>query len=188
MTEKDVKERKNETDDNNVNINSDDSLSGSTHLNEPVEEESALEKLKGEVKDAHDKYLRLAAEFDNFKRRNAREKIELIQTAGKDVISDLLEVLDDFERAQKQFETDEDIENVKKGSVLIFNKLKHKLQSRGLRAMETIGEDFNADLHEAITDVPAPTPELQGKVVDELTKGYYLNDKIIRHAKVVVGK
>lgn len=188
MAEKEVKEKKHETEDNNVNINSDDSQSGSTHLNEPVEEEPALEKLNEELKEARDKYLRLAAEFDNFKRRNAKERVELIQTAGKEVISDLLEVLDDAERAQKQFETDDDIENVKKGSILIFNKLKHKLQLRGLKPMESIGQDFNADLHDAITDIPAPTPQLQGKVVDELTKGYYLNDKIIRHAKVVVGK
>ena len=188
MTDKEVKEKMNESDDNVVNINSDDSLSGSTHLNEPVEEESALEKVKDELKDARDKYLRLAAEFDNFRRRNAKERIELIQTAGKDLISELLEVLDDFERAQKQFETDDDIEHVKEGSILIFNKLKHKLQSRGLKAMETIGNDFNPDLHEAITNIPAPRPEMQGKVVDELTKGYYLNDKIIRFAKVVVGK
>lgn len=188
MAEKEVKEKKHEKTDNNVDINSDESLSGTTHLNEPVEEESALEKAKEELKEARDKYLRLAAEFDNFKRRNAKERIELIQTAGKDVIVELLEVLDDFDRAEKQFETDGDIENVKKGSLLIFNKLRHKLQLKGLKPMESIGEEFNADLHEAITEIPAPSPELKGKVVDELTKGYYLNDKIIRHAKVVVGK
>lgn len=188
MTEKELKEKKPEKTDNSLDINSDESLSGSTHLNEPVEEESALEKATEELKESRDKYLRLAAEFDNFKRRNAREKIELIQTAGKDVIYDLLEVLDDFERAEKLFETDEDIDNVKKGAILILNKLKHVLQQKGLKPMESIGTDFNADLHEAITEIPAPKPELQGKVIDELTKGYYLNDKIIRHAKVVVGK
>ena len=188
MAEKEVKEQKNETTGNNMDINSDESLSGTTHLNEPVEEESGLEKLQAELKEARDKYLRLAAEFDNFKRRNAKERIELIQTAGKDVISDLLDVLDDCDRAQKQFETDEDLENVKKGAVLIFNKLRHTLQSRGLKAMEAIGAEFNADLHDAITEIPSPDPKFVGKVVDELTRGYYLNDKIIRHAKVVVGK
>lgn len=188
MAEKEVTENKHENTVNDLDINADESLSGSTHLNEPVAEESALEKAAEELKESRDKYLRLAAEFDNFKRRNARERIELMQTAGKDLIIELLEVLDDFDRAEKQFETDPDIENVKKGALLISNKLKHKLQLKGLKPMVSIGEEFDADLHEAITSIPAPSPELQGRVVDELTKGYYLNDKIIRHAKVVVGK
>ena len=134
MAEKDVKEQINETPENNVgvDINSDDSLSGSTHLNEPVAEESLLEKTKEELKDAKDKYLRLAAEFDNFKRRNAKERIELIQTAGKDVISEMLEVLDDWDRAQQQMEAAADSEQTKEGVSLIFNKLKSKLQARGL--------------------------------------------------------
>jgi molecular chaperone GrpE len=190
MAEKDVKEEKTETPENNngFDINADEALSGSTHLNEPVAEESALEKAKEELQEARDKYLRLAAEFDNFKRRTAKERVELIQTAGRDVITDLLDVLDDFERAQKQFETDEDITHVKAGLTLIFNKLRNKLQARGLKPMETIGKDFDADLHEAITEIPAASEDLKGKVADEVAKGYYLNDKIIRHAKVVVGK
>lgn len=189
MAEKRVKEQRNENPDNNgVDINADESLSGSTHLNEPVEEEPALEKLNQELKEAKDKYLRLAAEFDNYKRRNAKERIELMQTAGRDVISELLDVLDDFDRAQKQFESDEDIDHVKEGTILIFNKLRNKLQSRGLKPMESIGKDFDADLHEAITEIPAASEEQKGKVMDEVIKGYYLNDKIIRHAKVVVGK
>ena len=186
MADKKVKEQMH--DNNSVDINSDESLSGSTHLNEPVEEESALEKLNQELKDAKDKYLRLAAEFDNFKRRNAKERLELIQTAGKEVITDLLEVLDDIDRAQKQLENEEDIARVKEGTILIFNKLKNKLQSKGLKPMEAIGKEFDADLHEAITEIPAPADELKGKVADEVMKGYYLNDKLIRHAKVVVGK
>lgn len=189
MAEKDVKESKNGTSENigGFDINSDEALSGSTHLNEPLTEESALEKLREELQEAKDKYLRLAAEFDNFKRRNAKEKVELIQTAGRDVITDMLDVLDDFERAQKQFETDEDIKHVKEGLTLVFNKLRNKLQSKGLKPMESISKDFNPDLHEAITEIPVPD-NLKGKVVDEVVKGYYLNDKIIRHAKVVVGK
>lgn len=189
MAQKDLKEEKNGTSENNgFDINADESLSGSTHLNEPVTEESAIEKLKDELRESKDKYLRLAAEFDNFKRRNAKERVELIQTAGRDVITDLLDILDDFERAEKQFETDEDINHVKEGLTLIFNKLRNKLQSKGLKAMDTIGKDFDADLHEAITEIPAPSEDLKGKVVDEVVRGYYLNDKIIRHAKVVVGK
>lgn len=187
MAEKEAQEQNQDLTDNNVDINADEAMGGTTHLNEPLEAESTVDKLTNELKESQDKFLRLAAEFDNFKRRNARERIELIQTAGKDVIGDLLEVLDDVDRAQEQFDADQDIDSVKKGSILIFNKLRNKLQARGLKAMESIGEDFNADLHEAITQVPAPDPSMKGKVIDVLTKGYYLNDKIIRHAKVVVG-
>lgn len=190
MTEKDPKEEMSQASENNngFGINTDETLSGSTHLNEPLAEASALEKLKEELQEIKDKYLRLAAEFDNFKRRNAKERVELILTAGRDVITDLLDVLDDFDRAQKQFETDEDIKHVEEGITLIFNKLRNKLQSRGLKPMESIDKDFNTDLHEAITEIAAPSQELKGKVLDEVVKGYYLNDKIIRHAKVVVGK
>jgi len=132
--------------------------------------------------------LRKVAEFDNFKRRNAKERLELIQTAGKDVIIDLLDVLDDCDRAQKQFDKSNDIKEIKEGVLLVFNKLRNTLQARGVKAMETINKEFNPDLHEAITEIPAPSEELKEKIVDEVIKGYYLNDKIIRHAKVVVGK
>jgi molecular chaperone GrpE len=191
MAKKDVKEETNGTMENNntgFGINADEALNGSTHLNEPVAEESALEKVKEELKEAGDKYLRLAAEFDNFKRRNAKERVELIQTAGRDVITDLLEVIDDNDRAQKQLETSEDVQQIKEGVSLIFNKLKNKLQAKGLKPMESIHKEFNPDLHEAITEIPAPSENLKGKVLDEVVKGYYLNDKLIRHAKVVVGK
>ncbi len=129
----------------------------------------------------------LTAELENWKRRNARERVELIQTAGKDVIQSLLDVLDDCDRAQKQLERSETDPALKEGVLLVFNKLRGTLQQRGLKPMETIQTEFNADLHEAITEIPAPTEELKGKVLDEVMKGYYLNDKIIRHAKVVVG-
>lgn len=172
----------------NMDINTDDSVGGTTHLNEPVAEESALEKLKSELEDSKDKYLRLVAEFDNFKRRTAKERIEQMQTAGKDVIVDLLEVLDDCDRAQKQMETSEDVAIIKDGVLLVFNKLRNSLQAKGVKPMETIHQEFNADLHEAITEIPAASSDLAGKVIDEVVKGYYLNDKIIRHAKVVVGK
>ena len=191
MTKKNTKEEMNRTPENNNNgfdINADEALNGSTHLNEPVAEESALEKVKDELKEAGDKYLRLAAEFDNFKRRNAKERVELIQTAGRDVITDLLEVIDDYERAQKQLESGDDVQHIKEGVSLILNKLKNKLQAKGLKPMESINKEFNPDLHEAITEIPAPTEEQKGKVIDEIQKGYYLNDKIIRYAKVVVGK
>jgi molecular chaperone GrpE len=191
MTKKNAKEEMNRTPENYNNgfdINADEALNGSTHLNEPVAEESALEKVKDELKEAGDKYLRLAAEFDNFKRRNAKERVELIQTAGRDVITDMLEIIDDYERAQKQLESSEDVQQIKEGVSLIFNKLKNKLQAKGLKPMESINKEFNPDLHEAITEIPAPSEDLKGKVLDEVVRGYYLNDKLIRHAKVVVGK
>ena len=190
MTEKETMNAGNGSAENQstIDINADESLSGTTHLNEPVADESELEKLKTELEDSKDKYLRMVAEFDNFKRRNAKERIELIQTAGKEVISELLEVLDDFDRAQKQMEASDDSHAIKEGVMLVFNKLRNTLQARGVKAMESVNQEFNADLHEAITEIPAPTEALKGKVVDEIVKGYYLNDKIIRHAKVVVGK
>jgi len=140
------------------------------------------------VEELKDKDLRQAAEFDNFRRRTAKEKIELISTAGKDVIGSLLEVLDDSERAEKQLKNAQDLEALKEGFRLVFTKLRTTLQARGLKPMESIGTEFNPDIHEAITEIPSPSPEMAGKVIDEVEKGYYLNDKIIRFAKVVVGK
>lgn len=172
----------------NNGINADENQGGSTHLNEPVAEEGEVEKLKSELAEMRDKYLRSVAEFDNFRKRTAKEKLELIQTANKEVITALLDVLDDSERASKQLETSTDIQAIKDGVVLVFNKLKTTLQSKGLKAMESINQEFDADLHEAITEIPAPTPDMAGKVIDELQKGYMINDKIIRHPKVVVGK
>jgi len=190
MEEKDMQQN----DINNVgemeemNINADENMPGTSHLNDQMEEESEVENLKAEVQEQKDKYLRLFAEFDNFKRRNAKERIELIQTAGKEVITSMLDVLDDCDRAEKQLQKTDDINQVKEGVQLVFNKLRSTLQSKGLQPMESINTPFDVEKHEAITEIPASTKELKGKVVDEVTKGYYLNDKIIRHAKVVVGK
>ena len=178
-----------ETPDNGgVDINTDENQSGTTHLNEPVSDESDLEKLRAELEESKDKYLRKVAELDNLRRRTAKERIELIQTAGRDVITDMLNVLDDCDRAQKQLETSNDAEAIKEGVMLVFNKLRNSLLARGVRSMETLHHEFDPDLHDAVTEIPAATEELKGKVVDEIMKGYYLNDKIIRHAKVVVGK
>jgi molecular chaperone GrpE len=186
MADKDVKESyENERD---LDINADENISGTSHLNEPLQDDSELDKLKADLDAQKDKYLRLQAEFDNFRRRSAKERIELMQTAAKDVISDLLDVVDDADRAQKQLETTDDIKSNREGVTLVFNKLRSILQSKGLKPMETVGKEFNPDLHEAITEIPAPAKDLKGKVVDEVVKGYYLNDKLIRHAKVVVGK
>ena len=182
MEEKEFKET------GEIDINSDSDVPGTSHLKEPVKDAGQLEKLELELAEMKDKYLRQVAEFDNFRKRTAKERLELIQTAGKDVIGQLLEVLDDAERAQKQMETSDDINALREGSSLIFAKLRNILQSRGLKPMESIGTQFDADRHEAITEIPAPSEELNGKVLDEVEKGYLLNDKIIRFAKVVVGK
>jgi molecular chaperone GrpE len=169
-------------------LNADDSVAGTSHLNEAVATENEMEKLQAELAEQKDKYLRLFAEFDNFKRRTAKERIELMQTAGREVITSLLDVLDDCERAEKTMETSQDAAIVKEGVTLVFAKLRSTLEQKGLKPMESVGAAFDPDLHEAITEIPAPTTELQGKVIDQVQKGYYLNDKIIRFAKVVVGK
>src|SRR5687767_7369600 len=170
-----------------MDINTDESISGTSHLNEPVTSEDEVEKLKSEIAELKDKYLRQVAEFENFRRRTAKERIEMIQTAGKEVITSLLEVLDDCDRAEKQLQASEDT-LLKEGIQLVFNKFRNTMQSKGVKPMQTIGTDFNPDQHEAITEIPAPNEELKGKVIDEVQKGYYMNDKIIRFAKVVVGK
>ncbi|MBB6497979.1 nucleotide exchange factor GrpE [Pedobacter cryoconitis] len=156
-------------------------------ITEPVEEISAEEQLKLDNAALNDKYLRLFAEFDNYKRRTQKERVELLQTAGKDVIISMLPVLDDFDRANKATENATDITAIREGIQLVHTKLKSILNQKGLKEMESVNTVFDTDLHEAITKVPAATEELKGKVIDELEKGYTLNDKVIRFAKVVVG-
>ena len=153
----------------------------------PENEVNEVDKLKDEVAMLNDKYIRMYAEFDNYKRRTTKERIDLLQTAGKDVIVSMLTVLDDFERAAKAMETATDVAPVKEGIELVHHKLKSLLNNKGLKEMESKGQVFDVELHEAITNIPAPTEDLRGKVVDEVEKGYYLNDKLIRFAKVVVG-
>jgi molecular chaperone GrpE len=147
-----------------------------------------LEKWQLEASDWKDKYLRLCAEFDNFRKRNMKERAELLSTASADVIRELLPVIDDFDRAVKANESVEDIAAVKEGFVLIHHKLYKKLESKGLKPIEAAGESFDTDFHEAITQIPAPSEDMVGKVVDELEKGYLLHDKVIRFSKVVIGQ
>ncbi len=152
----------------------------------PAEDEKdALKKENSEMKD---KFLRLAAEFDNYKKRTLREKIELMKTAAQDTLSALLPVLDDFDRAKKIAEADDSSESFSEGVSLVYQKLYNILKQKGLQPMESTGLDFDPELHEAITEIPAPSEDMKGKIVDTIEKGYSLNDKIIRHAKVVVGK
>ena len=184
MNEKDIPV----TGDENIDINSDSEMPGDSHLSNPLDEESLeMEKLEEQLEEQKDKFLRQAAEFENFKRRTAKERIELIQTAGKEIINSLLDVLDDCDRAEAQMEKTDDIAQVKQGTILVFNKLRSILQQKGLTDMETMGTDFDVEKHEAITQIDAGA-KMEGKVVDVMQKGYYLNDKLIRFAKVVVGK
>jgi molecular chaperone GrpE len=168
-------------------MNTDENIAGATHLDISAREEEA-ERLKDELQEQKDKYLRLFAEFDNFRKRSARENLELRQTAGKEVIISLLDVLDDGDRAEKQLQSTNDIAQIKEGVQLVFSKLRSTLQAKGLKSMQSVNTDFDVEKHEAITEIPVSDPALKGKVIDEVQKGYYLNDKIIRFAKVVVGK
>ncbi len=156
---------------------------------EQVQEEvSAEEQLKEELQKEKDKFLRLFAEFENYKRRTSKERIELFKTANQEVMVSLLPVLDDFDRAQKELEKSED-KALKEGVDLIHNKLKETLKGKGLTQVEVAaGDTFNADDHEAITQIPAPTEDLKGKIVDVIEKGYKLGDKVIRFPKVVTGQ
>jgi len=160
-----------------------------------IEEEAKAEESaepqndhEAEVAELKDKYLRLQAEFQNFKRRNTKERLELMSNAAKDTLKALLPVLDDFDRAKKNAEDDDNIEPLSEGVMLVYNKLHTTLKQKGLTAMETNGEAFDAELHEALTKIPAPSEDMKGKIIDTIEKGYLLNDKIIRHAKVVVGE
>jgi len=177
----------NQATEENKENNSTENTENEATVNEAAEELSAEDKLKQEVAELNDKYLRLFAEFDNFKRRTQKERVELLQTAGKDVVVSLLPVLDDFERAIKATENTTEVAPVREGIVLVQTKLKSILNQKGLKEIESINTEFNTDLHEAITQIPSPTDEQKGKVIDELEKGYTLNDKVVRFAKVVVG-
>lgn len=152
------------------------------------EPENELDQLKKDLEEQKEKFIRLYADFDNFKRRSAKERVELIQTAGREVIQSLLEVVDDCDRAEKQLQHSDDLQQIKQGVQLVFSKLRNTLHAKGLKEMKSVGEVFNADFHEAITEIPVADESMKGKVVDEVEKGYTLNDKIIRFSKVVVGK
>lgn len=142
----------------------------------------------GEIRELNDKYLRLYSEFDNYRKRTLKEKSDIIKTAGEDVFKSILPVIDDLERAIKANEQVEDVAVIKEGIQLIFNKLKNAAQQKGLTAFDSIGQTFDPDLMEAITHIPATSPEQKGKVIDEVEKGYKLGDKVIRFAKVIIAQ
>lgn len=162
----------------------------STEEETPAQEEEVdeLTQLKAEVAEAKDKYLRLYSEFENFRRRTSKEKLDLVNSASEGLIKVLLPVLDDFERADKSMTEDADVKSLKEGVDLIFNKFKGALEQKGLKEIEVgAGSEFDVEFHEAITQIPAPSEELKGKIVDVVEKGYQLNDKVVRFAKVVTG-
>lgn len=170
----------------------DESQSEETSSNEGVSAEennlSQEEKLSAEVAELKEKYLRLYSDFENFRKRTAKERIDLIKTASEEVLKDLVPVVDDFERAFKAAEKEADIQKIQEGNQLIFQKLVKILESKGLKPMEElIGQPFNPDTQEAITQIPSPSPELKGAVVDVVEKGYFLGEKVVRFAKVVIG-
>ena len=147
-----------------------------------------IDELTIQLNESKDKHLRLFAEFDNYKKRTLKEKIDYMKTASAEAIKAMLPVLDDFDRAKKVADDDSTDEHFTEGVVMIYNKIFSVLKSQGLEAMESTGELFDAELHEAITEIPAPSDDMKGKIIDTIEKGYTLKDKIIRHAKVVVGK
>lgn len=173
----------------------------SSEINETAEavENSSAENIEQEeikteptpdekLAELNDRYLRLYSEFDNYRKRTNKEKIDLIATASAGVLKELITTLDDFERAIANNENVEDLTTLKEGFHLIYNKLKTTLENKGLKVMLAKGESFDSELHEAIANIPAPSEDLVGKIVDDVEKGYYLHDKVIRYAKVVVGQ
>lgn len=158
-------------------------------VKEHLVELSQEEQLENEVAELKDKQIRLFAEFENFKKRTAKERIDLFRNAGLEFFEAMLPVLDDFDRAIKHREKLDDSHEFQKGFDLIHSKLLGILEQKGLKSMDsTVGKDFDTDFHEAITQIPAPSADMKGKVIDETEKGYMLNDKVIRYAKVVVGQ
>ncbi|MCF2488402.1 nucleotide exchange factor GrpE [Dyadobacter sp. CY347] len=167
-------------------ISNDAPAEGAT-LNEASGDKDPVEEARIEIAELKDKYIRLYADFENFRRRTAKEKLEMISGASADMLKAILPIVDDFERAKVSFESTTEIDALKEGVDLIYTKLFKTLEAKGLKPMESKGETFDAELHESIAQFPAPSEDLKGKVIDEIEKGYFLNDKVIRYAKVIVG-
>lgn len=186
MSDKDIKkeQEQEELQENTANAATQEELDQvEENTAETQEDTTAIE-----LAEMKDKFVRLMAEFENFRRRTAKERLELAKTASQDVMTELLPVLDDMERARQSMETSKDLDVMLQGLELVFHKLKHVTHQKGLKPMETkAGDDFDSELHEAVTQIPAPSEELKGKIVDIIEKGYTLNEKVIRFAKVVIG-
>ena len=191
--EQDASKDLNNQEQNKPSEQGSEDLSGANQESEqPSDElptvEQEIESLKNQNTELKDKYIRLYAEFDNYKKRTVKEKLEFMKTAAQDMMAALLPVIDDFDRAKKNAEDEATSEVFTEGIQLVYQKFNHTLQQKGLKAMDTNGESFDPELHEAISEIPVPDDNMKGKIIDTIEKGYFLNDKIIRHAKVVVGK
>ncbi|TPE43679.1 nucleotide exchange factor GrpE [Pontibacter mangrovi] len=189
MSDKDIKkeQEQEELQENTANATTEEELNQAEETEEATAE-TQEDNTAIELAEMKDKFVRLMAEFENFRRRTAKERLELIKTANQDTMSELLPVLDDMERARQSMENTKDLDTMLQGLELVFHKLKHVTMQKGLKPMETkAGDDFDSDMHEAVTQIPAPSEELKGKIVDVIEKGYTLNEKVIRFAKVVIG-
>lgn len=183
-----TQETTNEQVEGNEEQSASEELTEEPALTEEEKLAAELEKAKQEIEEQKDKYLRLSAEYDNYRKRTLKEKAELILNGGEKSISSILPIVDDFERALKNMETAEDVAAVRQGVELIFNKFMTVLGQNGVKVIETKELPLDTDFHEAIAVIPAPTEELKGKILDCVQTGYILNEKVIRHAKVVVGE
>lgn len=181
-------ENENNTELNEENIAEETQQQEEVTNEESKEEKSELEIAKEELETANDKFLRLYSEFDNYRKRTAKEKLDTIKSASEEVIKNMLPIVDDFKRAIAHNAEVKDAESIKQGFELIYTKFYKSLEAKGLKKIEAKGEVFNADIHEAITNIPAPTEDMKGKIVDVVEEGYYLGEKIIRFPKVVIGQ
>jgi molecular chaperone GrpE len=191
MQKRDNKGKDENTDGPDVNTNSDIKTENNQDSDENADNSKSADKiaeLEHKAAELNDKYLRLYSEFDNYRKRTIKEKSDIIKTAGEDVFKVFLPIIDDFERAIKASENTSEVEPIKEGMNLIYNKLKNSIQQKGLIAIESIGKEFDADTMEAITHIPATDESQKGKVIDEVEKGYKLGDKVIRFARVVVAQ
>jgi molecular chaperone GrpE len=191
MSDKEKKSKEQEVSEENQHEKSSENAGRDKKKNEVKKSEKekyeeTVNELGTKLAETNEKYLRLYSEFDNYRKRTSKERIDLSKTASEDMIINLLPVLDDFERALKAIEPNEQVNALREGVDLIYNKLQLILSQKGLKAMESIGNLFDPDLHEAIAQIPAQDEESKGKIFDEVVKGYYLFDKVIRYAKVVV--
>ncbi len=194
MTKKEMTDKQKEETAEELNTGTKEETSADEEKNKQKTTEARQKKiskekeLKKKLQEQEEKYLRLSADFDNYRKRTLKEKIEMSKYAGIEILSQMLPVIDDFERAMKSMEDTQDIDAVKQGIELIYNKFKEYLSQQGVEEIEVLHTEFDTDLHDAVTKIPAPEDELKGKVVDVIEKGYKLNDKVIRYSKVVVGE
>ncbi len=179
------REEKDEKAKNNENVKSQKTQK---EVKDTDKDDKTEESVEEKLTDIRNKYLRLSAEFDNYRKRTLKEKIDLTKSAGESMLANLLPVMDDFDRAAKMMEDTEEITAIKEGVNLISNKFREFLKQNGVKEIESYNREFDTDLHEAITKIPAPNKSMKGKVVDVIQKGYYLNDKVIRYSKVVIGE